>query len=304
MSISENVITEAVARYERERDRYLKLAARVADICRTDIVEGSAIRAQVTSRAKSRKSFESKLRRDAKSDDKNYVNVDEVFQKIGDLAGVRVATYQPETLDRVTEAIKEHFSGPDGEKVQVEKKEDPTGKKFYRATHCQVILKEEELVGTYENLTNTSCEIQVCSMMAHVWNEIEHDIGYKPPLGELPEETELGLLQALGHLTRSGDEIITRLLEANLKRLEGNAGDFQDVYGFVARLRVDFPTANFSLNAGPLYDELQNLKLTSRDKLKDAIGVADFGLEIAKKKIEEFNEYLEKKEEDKTSFST
>ena len=53
MTISDDTIKKAVQRYHREYDRYLKLAARVAEICRTEVVEGNAIRAQVTSRAKS-----------------------------------------------------------------------------------------------------------------------------------------------------------------------------------------------------------------------------------------------------------
>ena len=63
MTISEPNILEAVARYQREYDRYLKLCARVAEICRNEIIEGNAIRAQVTFRAKSPKSLENKLRR-------------------------------------------------------------------------------------------------------------------------------------------------------------------------------------------------------------------------------------------------
>jgi hypothetical protein len=39
---AEKAIRDAVARYDRERDRYLKLAARVSDICRSSIVEDNA----------------------------------------------------------------------------------------------------------------------------------------------------------------------------------------------------------------------------------------------------------------------
>ena len=167
MPIPDQVIAEAVARYARERDRYLKLAALVADICRSDIVESNVIRAQVTSRAKSIKSFEGKLKRLSKKPEKSCTTVDEVFAKIGDLAGVRIATYQPESEDRVIEEVQKRFSGTDGENVSVEKKDKlPEG--FYRAIHCQVFLLADELVGTYENLKGTSCEIQVCSMMTHV----------------------------------------------------------------------------------------------------------------------------------------
>src|SRR3954466_9557388 len=85
VTISDDTIKKAVQRYHREYDRYLKLAARVAEICRSEIVEGNAIRAQVTSRAKSPKSFEGKLRRSAASGKKSMPDVDSVFEQVRDL---------------------------------------------------------------------------------------------------------------------------------------------------------------------------------------------------------------------------
>jgi ppGpp synthetase/RelA/SpoT-type nucleotidyltranferase len=295
--ISEEIIREATARYERERDRYLKLAARIADICRSEIVEANAIRAQVTWRAKSAKSFADKLRRFSKRPDKNCETVEGVFVMISDLAGVRIATYQPETEPRVTQEIQKRFRGTDGLDVKREEKDKVAQGGFYRATHCQVVLPDDDLVGTYENLKATSCEIQVCSMMAHVWNEIEHDIGYKPE-GTGPQEKEHGLLQALGHLTRSGDEIITRLLEANAERLQEQQGEFEDVFEFVARLKPQFPDTDFTRYSGQLFDEAQALGLSSFEKLKEALGGdANFIPEVARKQLAEFNDYLRKRQE-------
>jgi ppGpp synthetase/RelA/SpoT-type nucleotidyltranferase len=291
MPMSENVIQEAVRRYERERDRYLKLAARVADIARAEIVEANAIRTQITSRAKSVKSFEGKLRQFAKRPDESLNTVEEVFARIGDLAGVRVATYRTEDEARVVEEIKRRFCGPQGVDVHVELKDKLSKGSFYRATHCQVFLLDEDLVGTYENLCGTSCEIQVCSMMAHVWNEIEHDIGYKPE-GAGPQEAEGGLLKALGHLTRSGDAIISRLLEANLARLEEQTGDFEDRFNFVARLRSAFPGVDLSLHAGQLFDESRALGFTSLEKLKNGIGQEIFRPDVAMPKLAAFNQFL------------
>ena len=94
MSTSDETIKRAVQRYHREYDRYLKLSARVAEICRNEVVEGNAIRAQVTSRAKSPKSLEGKLRRFATTGKRLISDVDSVFARIRDLAAVRVATYE------------------------------------------------------------------------------------------------------------------------------------------------------------------------------------------------------------------
>ena len=293
MTIAENIIRDAVARYDRERDRYLKLAARVSDICRSNIVEDNAIRAQVTFRTKTIRSFEGKLKRFARRQDKNYLSVDDVFAGIGDFAGVRIATYRPEDERRVTDEIRKWFQGEANAEVFVDKKDKlaVNSHQFYRAAHCQVFLRDEDLVGHYENLRGTGCEVQVCSMMAHVWNEIEHDIGYKPEGGG-PGEAEKGLLEALGHLTRSGDAAITRLLAANAARMQENVGDFVDVHEFVARFRPYFPEADLSVNAGQAFDEIVQQGLNSVVKLKTSLGDEALNPVVSTQRIEAFNRYL------------
>lgn len=292
--INETVISEAVARYDRERDRYIKLASRVADLCRGAVVEDNALRAQVTSRTKTVKSFEGKLRRFSRRVDKNFSTVDDVFAQIGDFAGVRIATYRPEDEAHVSEAVAMLFCGAEGGAIEVDLKDKlkPAAGQFYRATHCQVHLPENDLVGNYENLRGASCEIQICSMMAHVWNEIEHDIGYKPE-GEGPSDAERGLLEALGHLTRAGDAAITRLLAANIARMAVQTGDFADVHDFVARMRPYFPDADLSVNAGLAFDEALALDLVSIDRIRARLGDDALSPPIAAPKIQAFNAYLE-----------
>lgn len=298
MSISDETISDAVARYDRERDRYLKLAARVADICRSDIVEADAIRAHVTSRAKSVSSFEGKLKRFAKKPDKSISSVDEVFKVIGDFSGVRIATYQREDEERVVEAIKKKFCHLDSSEVQVERKDkledNPENKNFYRAIHCQVSLLESDLVGVYENLKESSCEIQICSMMAHVWNEVEHDIGYKPDSGG-PEIIEREYLTLLGEVTRNGDRYIASLLKANADRLSkpsNQSSPFIDVYDFVGRVRSSVPVQNFSRHAGQLFEEMKNLDLLAVQELEKVVGENFSEISSSKEEIGAFNSWL------------
>lgn len=292
MPFSTSLIDPAVARYERERDRYLKLAVRVAEICQSVIVEGDAVRAQVTSRTKTPQSFRGKLERFSRQEDKNYADVDEIFEGVTDFAGVRVATYSPEHEGKVTQRLCGLFVGPGGPNTEVhvdpKNKLDPAKARFYRATHCQVHLRDEDLVGSYENLRGASCEVQVCSMMAHVWNEIEHDIGYKPE-GAGPGPAELGLLESLGHLARSGDATITRLLEANEVRLQNRQGEFSDVHDFVARLRERFPEADLSVNAGQAFDAAQRLGIKSPDGFEAIVGTG-LDAKTAKLAAREFNQ--------------
>jgi ppGpp synthetase/RelA/SpoT-type nucleotidyltranferase len=219
--------------------------------------------------------------------------VEMLLNEISDFAGVRVATFRTEDEVRVVEEIKRRFRGAGSGCVEVENKDrfEGSGFSFYRATHCQAFLLEEELVGTYENLKGSGSEIQVCSMMAQVWNEVEHDIGYKPTGGG-PLRAEKNLLRSLGYLTRSADEIISALLEANSVRLQEQTGEFQDVFDFVARLRGRFPGADLSRYSGQLFEELVALDLTSPEELKSRIGAENFDPMVATEKLAEFNAFL------------
>lgn len=272
MTITEPTIKEAVERYLREYDRYLKLCARVADICRYEIVEANAIRAHVTFRAKGAKSLENKLRKFAQSGNKTMRNADEVFQQVRDLAAVRVATYVQTDEAKVAEAIGRRFVGQGGAAIvpEVMDKNIANPSNFYRATHMEVFLPPRDLVGTYANVDGVPCEIQVCSMMAHVWNEIEHDIGYKPT-GELSALEKYTLVN-IGSLTRSGDNMISQLLAANDERIAAQETAFSDVYDFVSRVRKWFPDVDFARDAGLLFEELQQLRLNTASGLQKQIG--------------------------------
>jgi ppGpp synthetase/RelA/SpoT-type nucleotidyltranferase len=289
MTISDDTIRKAVQRYQREQDRYLKLAARVADICRFEIIEGNAIRAQVTSRAKSPKSLESKLRRFSASGKKSIPSVDSVFDQIRDLAAVRIATYEQRHEDQVVSLVCRRFIGHQANSPIPERKDknrnDPEN--FYRATHLEVFLTPSDIVGTYSNVSDVPCEIQVCSMMAHVWNEVEHDLGYKPAVGEL-SPAERRFLKMLGSAVRTGDETIESLFAETERRQQEQGGTFADVYDFVARLRGGFPGAeDFGRHAGALFEALQPLRLVSPDSIHKAIGLPEPLTTIAQQAAED-----------------
>lgn len=249
MAFDDSHIKDAVDRYRRERDRYLKLADRVAEICRTDICEGGGIRAQVTYRVKDPGSFERKLLKFSKDPDgHHYKSVDDIFDKISDLAGVRISTYQPEDCKSVCENIERFFSGENNNPISIERKDKHISDKynFYNATHAQVYLRDKDLVGTYDNLKSVGCEIQICTLMAHVWNEIEHDIGYKPGK-EGPSAIERTLLYHLGNITLSGDEIISCLIKEHENRIS-QIDEFADIYDFVPRMRKTHKDIDFTRN--------------------------------------------------------
>lgn len=270
IKLTDTIIEDAVDRYWREHDRYIKLANRVGEICR-ELVSDATVRAHVTYRAKSPERLKGKLKKYQadSAEARSLDSVEAVFLRIGDLAGVRITTYEERDRTTVTDLLEKEFAGPGGDSptVDVKNKHDQDRENFYRATHVQVVLPSDELVGVYANLEGLSCEIQVCSMLAHVWNEIEHDLRYKPFAGELSEQ-EQELIQQLGHLTIAGDTTIRLLLEAVEARQKQQTGSFTDAFDFVARLRDAFPDlADFGSHAQQFYEELLARGLDNPNKV-------------------------------------
>lgn len=286
MALDDAAIEAAVDRYRREMDRYAKLVELVASACR-DLVSDNAIPATVQSRVKDPDRLGSKLRK-YRAD---YNNVDEVFAGLKDLAGVRIATYVESDRARVAAEVAKRFEAPDGGEIAPFIK-DSDGS-FYRATHCQVRLLEEDLGPGYENLRGDSCEVQVCSLLAHVWNEIEHDLAYKPLSGELSAGEDRAL-DALGNLTRAGDSTIVNLLEATDARLAANEGEFKDQWDFVARARRFFPDADdFGAHSGQLFAELLAEGLDTPLKIEERL-LRDAGSATqAYETMNAFQKYLE-----------
>ncbi|UNM08237.1 MAG: hypothetical protein H7A35_15505 [Planctomycetales bacterium] len=305
MPLTEDIRAEAVQRYFRERDRYAKLAEAVEHRVR-QVVDFRMVHAVIQSRVKTVESFNGKLLRWMKngSKDDEINSVDDVFRVMGDLAAVRVLTYLEEDREKVVEMFSQAFVNKQGNRLRsapgdVERKPDPndtSGKSSqnYRATHCRVFLHEDECEGVHENLSGTPCEIQVCSLLAHVWNEIEHDIGYKPYGGELSTD-EKKYLQQLADLTVDGDVIIKQLIAASNAKAYELEGDFKNQQDFWFRLKelIGFP-ADMSL-VDETYYEMIACGLKSPLDVQTKLLTGDYH-KRAQQLIRDFNQYCEEKE--------
>lgn len=260
MPLTDEQINECVIRYERERDRYEKLANAVYEIC-LDIVNNKlTVRATVHRRTKDPRSLKNKITKNKQK----YQDVEDFFKNISDLAGVRITTYRESDRGKVVQEIESRFTKDPNKTDITEIKDKLEAGRHYRATHCQVVLSEDSLDGSNANLRNTTCEIQVCSLLAHVFNEVEHDLQYKELNGEL-SDAEKSLLDQIGFLTKAGDISIEQLLQATENRHKNANGNFVDVYDFIARMRHMAP--NFAENSGPLFDIITELGIKNPDDI-------------------------------------
>lgn len=219
-------------------DRLGKLIRAIA----TKIEAGLArdgIPARVASRVKTPESLRGKLEKwqsDPSKQDR-IGGAEDTLRRISDLAAVRVMTYTESDRVRVVDLIESFFQSPEGvsnfdleikEEADERIKEDKEN--HYRATHMMIGIKNSDLEGDLANLKFDQCELQVTSMLAHVWNEIEHDTKYKEKSGTL-SSAEMGAINSLGLLTRTGDNIIESLLQSRRFREIKEADDDRELNG-------------------------------------------------------------------------
>lgn len=208
MALTELQVARLVEKYLREYDRFHKMAALVAQRLSSELFS-AAIPHVPTFRAKSPESLQSKLAR--KSADLDYQELEREFSpSIRDLAGVRVLLYRPQDAGPTCDIISQLFLVPDGERFS----RDYPGPR-YHASHRIVSLGEEELSAEdqYSNLRGVLCEVQVVTLVDHIWNELEHDILYKTPDGKASSVQEVHLR----HLRRELDVVsatVAELMEA------------------------------------------------------------------------------------------
>jgi ppGpp synthetase/RelA/SpoT-type nucleotidyltranferase len=288
--IRTEIIERAVKQYHQQRDRYVKLTDRIEDVCRSLIVTHK-IMAQVSSRTKTVIGFQEKLHRFSNEPKKRMGSVNKIFETVGDLSGVRISTYRPEDEPVVALLLKEMLID-----LHIDKKDKnlKDSNNFYRATHVQAKLPKN-WAATHpgdENILDLSCEIQICSMMAHVWNEIEHDIVYKN-MGLKATDEERSYLSALGHLTRSGDKIIGGLVLKVLERERKDTENFKTINGFGMRIRDELEEIAFSKKSlETLFNLNQIFKLDYSDFKSNFIMPLKGEPKTLKKEIEEFNNFL------------
>ena len=100
------------------------------------------------------------------------------LKEISDLAGVRIITFFPRTIDDVDKIIISEFEVLEkNDKSDILREE---GKFGYQSVHYIVRLRSARIIlPEYFHYEGLVAEIQVRTILQHAWAEIEHDIRYK-----------------------------------------------------------------------------------------------------------------------------
>jgi ppGpp synthetase/RelA/SpoT-type nucleotidyltranferase len=251
MSLTETDVLLLVGRYEEQRQTFERLATS-AHTAMAGIVEPCKVRHMITHRAKGAASFRRKLWNNRE----NHVLADfdeSLSPPIKDLAAVRVLLYLPDDIETVVSAIQSHFFDH-GHAV---KPSDKRSGDMYSAYHFHMDCAGDGLV-VGDAPTRSVFEIQVCTVTAHLWNELEHDIIYKQPLGR-PDAAQSELLVALHGELMLASRTANRLMIHTNKLIGKNTAPIRDAESLQHYLQARAEGVRVRGDFAALFDLLSGL---------------------------------------------
>jgi ppGpp synthetase/RelA/SpoT-type nucleotidyltranferase len=167
----------AVAEYRTVQSAYEQLAEAAKRIL-NDILNVAGVRFHsIEARAKSLKSFEEKAAKPSEGDPAKP-KYPKPVQDITDLAGVRVITFLPRTVELACAHIEKEFTVLEKTDMAAELMDE--GKFGYQSIHFLVRMHPNRTrLAEYQRHEGLTFEIQVRTLLQHAWAEMEHDIQYK-----------------------------------------------------------------------------------------------------------------------------
>lgn len=156
-----------------------------------------------------------KLRESQEKGEEFGISKENLFQKINDLAGVRLLHLHTTQLEKIDRELKAIFL-----EQSIEIIEGPTAKTWddeYRAYFAGIDIATTASASLYTSVhyviaskskTVITCEIQVRTLMEEVWGEVDHSINYPHPHKSLAcREQILALARSTSAATRLVDSI-------------------------------------------------------------------------------------------------
>jgi ppGpp synthetase/RelA/SpoT-type nucleotidyltranferase len=228
-------IDEFIARYTKEYDFYDQAARIVARLLEKEL-QATGIRSIVTPRAKSISRLKTKcLQREKKHG--SYVSVDQIFEDIKDLSGVRIALYFPGQRSQVEGIVERLFHVADKRTDFPVTSDRPFTPRFsgYAAIHYTAQLRDHDLSDDEKRYAAARIEIQIATVLMHAWSEVEHDLVYKPLSGELSHD-EYAALDQLNGLVLAGEIALETLQKANQERVAAKGRKIANHYDLAVHL--------------------------------------------------------------------
>ena len=178
-----------------------------------DLTQSPQIVHSVKSRLKDLQHLREKIQR--KSSTEGPITPENIFNRITDIAGVRVLHLYQAQFSRIHRAITQKLDSQDW--ILYEKPKaytwDPESQDFFASQGLSVEVKESLYTSIHyvirprEN-SPVSCEIQVRTLFEEIWGEIDHLINYPEPTDSVACREQIGVLARLvGAGSRLADSI-------------------------------------------------------------------------------------------------
>lgn len=139
------------------------------------------------------------------------ISVGNVFEKITDIAGVRVLHLYQEQAAKIHQRIMEQAESGDWWLAEPPKAYtwDPEAIEFFRALGMETHLKESFYTSLHyvvrpRSDSKVACEIQVRTLFEEIWGEVDHSLNYPVPATDLATKE---LLKVLARLVGSGSRL-------------------------------------------------------------------------------------------------
>lgn len=174
---------------------------------------GNPIIHSIKHRLKDEDHLKDKLRR--KYDPENEITKFNIFDKITDLAGVRVLHLHQDQLVNIHSFIMSFVDNGDWvfNEPPVAYSWDPESQRFFESLSLRVEIKESYYTSIHyvvrpANDNKVKCEIQVRTLFEEIWGEIDHTINYPVKSSSHATKEQLRVLSKLVSTgTRLADSI-------------------------------------------------------------------------------------------------
>lgn len=178
-----------------------------------------------------------------------FTSLNQMFEAMHDLAGLRVSLYFPDDVQKVVKLLTNRFEIVDGptrkggltrdfQKIRklVEEQrqgqgavregrgapESPFGD--YRATHM-VIRHKHNFDKHARGDHTTNIEVQIGSIIMHAWSDIEHDILYKPTNTDKASPDAVRMLGLINGIVMTGEVALQQLASITAAESKSKAED-------------------------------------------------------------------------------
>jgi ppGpp synthetase/RelA/SpoT-type nucleotidyltranferase len=217
--------------YDSRQPLYQRLIDETAFILNKGLSRGGITAFDIRKRVKTFEKFSEKILR--------YEIHENFFDRIEDIAGVRVVCLYRSDLDRVESVIREKFKVAS---AKIRTRGNPSHEFGYVSDHFIVRLKDELHGPRYDDLKALNCEIQSRTILMDAWAAISQHLDYKQD-HDIPTalKRDFYALVGLFHIADSEFDILRQARENSIGLLASTSpsGEFNTNY----ELNMDTLTA-------------------------------------------------------------